>query len=475
MKLNTIQIKDYRSIENITFEIVKLGDKSQTYGLIGVNEAGKSSILKALALKDGIDDKKGPLPRTKDFREGRAIEIIYDYTPNEAEIDELKTNIATQFPELDLSNDSLSKLILKISFIFSNPNQKVVALDIPGLVIEQREAIQEHLKQLVLAKSHKSIFWTAEEKYLITEPINLSQFAEDTSISVPLQNCFSLLEIKSKEDIKSKIMLSLSESTEREQLRDALGNKVTEHINLAWPGHKIKITFDISDGLINFHVHDLNAKGRAKTADQRSDGFGQFVSFLLSVSAQNKNEELINTIVLIDEPETHLHPQAQEDMLEELIKISQNALNNIVFFATHSNYLIDKEDLSRNYRISKLNGETEKEQLRSGTSTYASITYEVFGISSGDYHNELYDLLRDKYAKSENKDLDEVGITEFDNGFFRQQKKLIPEYPFRGKKKEATLPTYIRNAIHYPENRDKDFEKKLKESIDILRNMEEKF
>ncbi len=472
MKLNSIQIKNYRSIDDISFEIIELEDKSYTYGLIGINEAGKSSILKALALKDGLSDKKGPLPRLKDFRDEKSIEIIYFYSPNKTEEAEFKSSINSQLPELDLKTVNLSELILKISFIFNNPTQVVINLEIPNATVAEKEAIQEQLKQAVLDKSHKSLFWTAEDKYLITEPINLSEFASDPNLSIPLWNSFSLIGIKSIEDIRNKIGL-ISESTEREQLRESLGAKVTEHINLAWPGHKIKITFDISDGLINFHIHDLNAKGKAKTTDQRSDGFGQFISFLLSISAQNKNEELLNTVVLIDEPETHLHPQAQEDMLRELIKTTQNNRNNIVFFATHSNYMIDKSDLSRNYRILKPNDATEKEQLKAGNSTYARVTYEVFGISSGDYHNEVYDLLREKYAKSENKDPDLVGIKEFDNGFFRQQKKLKPDYPYKGKKKNTTLPTYVRNAIHYPENRDKDFDGKLKESIELLKSYEQ--
>ena len=48
MILKSITLKNYRSIETIKIEIEMISDGSFTYGLIGVNEAGKSSILKNL-------------------------------------------------------------------------------------------------------------------------------------------------------------------------------------------------------------------------------------------------------------------------------------------------------------------------------------------------------------------------------------------------------------------------------------------
>ena len=54
MKLKSINLKNYRSVEDIIFHIKENNDKSFTYGLIGVNEAGKSSVLKGIALIDNL-------------------------------------------------------------------------------------------------------------------------------------------------------------------------------------------------------------------------------------------------------------------------------------------------------------------------------------------------------------------------------------------------------------------------------------
>lgn len=477
MKITSITIKNYRSIEEISFDIEAVSDGTFTYGLIGVNEAGKSTILKALALKDGLKNEKGEtLPLAKDFRDPtQAIEITYTYLLEKKEQQEAKDYLTANAPSADITDIDLNSIKYVASFEHNAPSQALEAVEVDSINSENEHkvSIEDHLVTYLSERTHKSIFWTAEDRYLISQPINLAQFADTPDdISIPLKNCFALAGIVGQQAIKNKVAL-ITESTEREQLKGDLGEKVSDHINTAWPKHPIKITFDISDGLINFHVHDLDTKGKAKTADQRSDGFRQFVSFLLTVSAQNSNDELSNSMLLLDEPETHLHPQAQEDLLRELVKITQNKRNNVVFFATHSNYMIDKKDLSRNYKVfKKSKKKTEKEKtelMRFGekASTYASVTYDVFEISSTDYHNELYDRLRANYGEENSKDA--VGINEFDNGYFFQTKKLKLEYPVKKEKNKATLPTYIRNCIHYPENQDKDFNKQLTESIELLK------
>lgn len=244
----------------------------------------------------------------------------------------------------------------------------------------------------------------------------------------------------------------LSDSTDKEQLEDILGTEVTSHINSVWPGHPIKITFSIDGGQINFHVKDEGSHAKAKTADQRSDGFKQFVSFLLTVSAENKKEQLSNAILLVDEPETHLHPKAQQYLLSELKEITKADRNNIVFFATHSTFMIDRNDLSRNFRIAKIADETALKRFNNNSATYSEVNFEVFDIYSTDYHNELYAALHAKHKKdfSANKNLWQ--IKEFDATFFHEKHGLEKNKPGKDNPNELTLSSYIRNCIHHSEN-----------------------
>jgi AAA15 family ATPase/GTPase len=461
MKVESINISNYKSIENLILNLTENKDNSYTYSLIGVNEAGKSSILKGIGLFDSPESVK---ISQKDFLDKvKSIYISLTYIIDDNEIEEI-ARILSETKDLDVSNEyEVKKIVYKISYIYND-------IKIPKIEIfliendKEQEVSESHTELINFIKSrlHKIIFWTADEKHLISNPINLQSFANDPSnISIPLRNCFKLEKI---ENIQEKINL-LNDSTEREKLRDILGDTVTKHIKRVWPNHPIQISFDISDGLIYFHVKDENGNGKSKTADQRSDGFKQFISFLLTVSAENMNYDLINTIILLDEPESHLHPTAQEYLLKELTEITKGN-NNIVIFATHSNYMIDKNCLSRNWKVSKPVDITQVEKYDDKQSSYASVNYEVFGISSSDYHNELYDKLRELF--SDTHSIEDLGILKFDEKYFIQEKNLQKEYNFKQEKNRVTLPTYVRNCTHYPSNKTDKFNDQLEESIKYL-------
>ncbi|QQL49728.1 ATP-dependent nuclease [Mucilaginibacter ginkgonis] len=479
MKLISVQILNYRSIKDLTITIDELTDKSYTYGLLGVNEAGKSTLLKALAYNSGLKNEKGELlPLKKDFRDrSKSIQIIFSYRLSKSEVKiakEKHLSSVTSFTSEDSYLEDV-KLIIRHDY---NDRDTLYNYDIDFFRLnassEVKESIEAALTDFVFEKAHDTVFWTPDERFLISKPINLSQFAADpNAVSVPLQNCFALAGMKSPLEIQERIAL-ISESTEREQLKDNLSDAVSAHINAIWKKHPIKITFDISDGQINFHVRDLNSKAIAKTADQRSDGFAQFVSFLLTISAENKTQNLNSTILLIDEPETHLHPRAQIDLLDELITITKNMRNNIVFFATHSNYMADKKDMSRNYKVSKVHDDkdgkevTVIEKFDEKITTYAGATYKVFDIPSSDYHNELYSRLHEAFQERNLEDESRINLKNFDTEFFIKHLALAKNKPWKGKANSCSLPTFVRNGIHHPTSTNVYTDEELRTSIEIM-------
>ncbi|WP_036301488.1 ATP-dependent nuclease [Methylotenera sp. L2L1] len=466
MQLESIQIKNYRSIEDITFDINVLDDGSYTFGLIGVNEAGKSSILKAMSLKDSLVALS-----PKDFNDKtKKIEVLYKYRLSEIDVtedfsalleDDTPPTILTAHPFAP--NDLVG---FKISFLIATPSVPVYEFLYSNKKADLANVIG--VTKSFFEKMHQTVFWTAKGEYLISEAVNLTAFAANPAISIPLKNCFLLAEI---DDIQARVSSISGDSTEKEELEEQLGKAVTEHILAVWPGHPIKITFDIDGELINFHVKDTNVKGKAKTAGQRSDGFKQFISFLLTVSAEDRNDELENCLLLLDEPETHLHPKAQEDFLSELKKITTNKRGNVVIFATHSNYMIDKAKLSRNFKVIKENVSTFIEEINTKNSTFASVNYEVFGIVSSDYHNELYGFLHQKFQDEDQTDDKREKVLVFDTQFLHERNKLPKDKPWKGNLKQATLSTYIRNCIHHPDNGDTYTQSELKSSIESMKRL----
>lgn len=462
MHLKRLKIQNYRSINQLIFDIPQLTDSSKTFGLIGVNEAGKSSILKAVAIKDNA-----LTVTAKDFKNPEQdilIEFEYELDPTEREM------FNKELVDEKVGSYDFIKLLHTVSINSKKPTEKLITTFV---IDEKKGEVEIDENSFDIEDIHKSIFWSADPKYLINQPIPLNNFAANPETSIPLRNCFYLAGIT---DIKLAIDKANSDSADAEDLQTKLGEAVTDHIKSVWHNHPIIITFMIMNGSIYFHIKD-NGKGKAKTAEQRSDGFKQFISFLLTVSAENKNQELENTILLLDEPETHLHPQAQEFLLRELIDLSKNDRNNIVLFATHSNYMIDKEDLGRNYKVTKQKDDaTALTKFESKSSTYASITYHVFDIATSDYHNELYGRAQEIYQNKDIKDKTRGYLLTFDSEVLQKIAGFDLTKPYKGEDNKCTLPTYVRNCIHHPEAgntfNDKELRSSIQSLIDLMSKLE---
>jgi predicted ATP-dependent endonuclease of OLD family len=82
----------------------------------------------------------------------------------------------------------------------------------------------------------------------------------------------------------------------------------------------------------------------------RSQGFKQFVSLLLSISVSSISGDTKNHIILIDEPEVHLHPSGVRWMRDELLEIGKS---NYLFVATHSDFMVDRSTKERHYLLTK--------------------------------------------------------------------------------------------------------------------------
>lgn len=477
MKLTQININNFRCIQSVTFDVEPIDD-GHTYTLLGINESGKSSFLKAISL---IDNGKAEYPEDF-FDDQEPIEISLKYKMTEHEIKDLKEALSEKhhfdkflLQELEIEevkirvlyapNINPAKEILEIlhlkkpSFAFYTYANKTVQRkqkdvadqDDLDLYIFFEDFFEDYFWNL----AHKITFWKSTPEYLLLDEIDLDVFSTSLQkTSVPLFNCFGLAGIK---EIKKEIT-KLKSSVARQNLSDLLSDSVTKHINKVWPEHQISIKFNINNNKLTFLVEDRDVKFKVKTTGQRSDGFRQFISFLLTLSAENLNEKLSNAILLLDEPETHLHPSAQLNLMDELIKLSKNKNNNIVFFATHSNYMIDKEQIDRCFKvIKKKNDTTYLEKILRVYTSYSEVNYEVFGIATSDYHNELYGYLEDV-----NKE--KLHLLPKIKDWFNEKKQQT---------EQVSLSTFIRHSIHHPENKSnkKYTEADLKRSIQTLRSL----
>lgn len=487
MKLQSITIENYRSIEKETLEIEEI-EGDYTYSLIGINESGKSSFLEAVSLKEGLESVS-----LHDFHEeSKPITVSFKYLITDNDRQSLKEKLSGKGVAEELQEEfTIRELCLKTLVDPTEPtgtkknlelilNKDVIHdYTITENVISKKEDksqeslnirsyLEENCIDFFFELSHTVIFWKSEARFLITDPINLDSFIQDQNTSIPLRNCFTLAGIN---DIPTEIGKARNNPADINNLQEKLGDKVTEHIKKIWPDHPVRIRFQMDNTSLTFLIEDEGIKYETKTTAQRSDGFRQFVSFLLTISAQSMTGQLSNTVLLIDEPETYLHPKGQENLRDELIKITKGDKNNICIFATHSNYMIDKNRLDRCYMLIKEGNKRTKLNRIDGTkTTYSEVNYVVFDIPTTDYHNELYGYLQDRENLFSEKEFED----------YLRSKSIKKDKPYIKLSKDGktqnykvTLSTFIRNLIHHPENtKNKYFTRdELIQSIKLLRRL----
>lgn len=499
MILQKIDIRNYKSIESLTIPITTVKN-SYCFTLLGINESGKSSILKGISL---IDSPNVSYPIDY-FDNSKNIEITMQFNVEKWEEEKLKKNIKSSLKandkfinKLKLKNVSITRTIenRKPNETINKERQKngtfenIVEIEkvdslseksewlspiIKGYTIVEDEIVESKDEEIDLCKmmedyfddffwkeSHSTIFWTSSPEYLITKPIELREFIEDPKgTSLPLFNSLKLLGL-SEEKMKSRVE-GLKTAADISNFEDELSDTLTKFIKNKWRKHPIKIKIKVNNHNLSFLVEDEQISYNAKVVSQRSDGFKQLVSFLLTVAAENNNDDFNYKILLLDEPEIHLHPSAQIDLLFELLKVSNSKdYNNIIFYATHSPYMIDRVSLNRSFKVTKKNNEkTEIEKIRINQTTFSEINYEIFDIPTTDYHNELYGLIEERKKSLL------TGLSK-DRIWFNSLKN---------ENENVSSSTYIRHSIHHPENaKNRKYTlQQLRKSINLLRELRKK-
>lgn len=122
-------------------------------------------------------------------------------------------------------------------------------------------------------------------------------------------------------------------------------------------------------------------------------GSGYEMIFSLIYSYYMAIQEDKKMIILIDEPELHLHPKIQEEFVKFLLEISKNAQ---VIITTHSPLLMKQLVYNTNVKTIVLNKDKTIVKMQDRKLPYISVNetnYLAFNLVSEEYHNELYEEL----------------------------------------------------------------------------------
>jgi len=171
----------------------------------------------------------------------------------------------------------------------------------------------------------------------------------------------------------------------------------------------------------------------------------------------------------IDEPETFLHPKAQDKLIDSLNRLADKSQ---VFITTHSPYLLrkfnsDTQQINIFYKNDKGDNKiSDKKQLNLfGTSspTLGEINYVAFEIESVEFHNELYGFLQARAMEEDSGNYHEKNFDQWlvSRGLSKNKRYIRVNSNGTIQNQNKTLPTFIRNIIHHPENTNNEFIKEL--------------
>jgi predicted ATP-dependent endonuclease of OLD family len=454
MKLDRVRIKNFRSIKELT---LKLDPKCRV--LVGINESGKSNILRALSLLD-----KGTVPSSGDIRQS---------LPDETPIDE-----ATIRFYFSLAKDERD-------LIFDSVEKTVACLDNSSKII--KHGTEEYSLDEFVATKNEGVYWVdikenkKQARYFVLSADweitgewkkIIGGIAPEFQLKIngttqPLSQ-FKIVNTKEFSDIPAKYLESLTP----EHVNDVVGEHIALLIANSLPevvfwkySEKNLLPATIPVGAFTGNVNsciplknmfklagcediqkEINAaitgpinafrnlllkvathttkhfkkvwKDYAKvkflleengsnirigieeenywSMEQRSDGFKRFISFLLQISVNAKLGHLKNTLLLVDEPDVNLHISGARYLRDELIKISKE---NYVVYATHSIFMMDTENIGRHVIVSKRNEITDTKDADTSNVVDEEVLNNAVGFTIYDVlqkHNILFEGWRDK-------------------------------------------------------------------------------
>jgi len=222
------------------------------------------------------------------------------------------------------------------------------------------EELSRHLRALVQTALEPHlpnvILWKHSKAYILQGKTEFNEMLEAeglNKISRPLVNLFRIgLKIETIEALKTAITEIRDDRSERRRYEDKLDKRINKYIQSVWEDYdqRIKISLEQERILVQFYDPKCDSASYYEM-QERSQGCQTFISFLLTVGAEAKHGVIRDTVLLLDEPETHLHPSGVRFMLQELIKAANNG--NKVVFATHSIFMIDRDCYNRHVIVTK--------------------------------------------------------------------------------------------------------------------------
>lgn len=483
MKIKSVSIENFRSIRKQSFNSKELSI------FIGNNGTGKTSILEAVNFCLSPQFLSSRIKHT-DFYKGTEEPIIIQLEFDEPFIAKLPDGFTTQSIECDKifleikkrQKATAGKAFSDIVTITHHVVPNTPKTNESGWVKQRKSGNPFKFDERLLSFSQVELENMPRSFYFGKNRERQLQKGYNSSISSVFDdfNWRFLKAIKDEEMQPEEEKFSYKKDTlEKEiitKVNDA-AKKSIEALNKKLKNFEVDgVDVSFIDGGAPFDSAFLSQK--LEKLDLPISNLGSGVEMIISLLFLETLASLSKTqiIVLIDEPELHLHPHLQGKFVQYLIDFSKT---NQVFLSTHSPYFF--KNCLNNNQIELLIAKKENELVAiENTSnkfglfpwspSWGEINYSAYDLPTIEFHNELYGYIQEKEKKYRIEDIESFfvqrGIQKTRKWIKSNAGVAMPPY-------DITLISYIRNSIHHPENANNDTfsEQELREAIDTLINL----
>lgn len=343
MKLSSISITNFRSITSV--EKIPL----ENYCVIfGKNNEGKTNVLNAINLAMST--------LNLDYNDLLPYSVYREFSDH-------KYNFERDYPVSLQSSDQLYPTVLVLEFSFDSGDiakfKNVVGLSNNGSLSIEISYNQDNKHTIrVLGKRGKgATSYKAKLKIIINFLIANIVFQYIPAIRTEedsLQILSSLVnqELKSLDEDADYIEAMKVVHKKQTQLMDGLNEKISEIVKVFLPD-LVRTEIELNDSQrkirrsFDFYVDD----GTRTNLTYKGDGIKSLITLALLNSSSRKN---VSRIIAIEEPESHLHPEAIHQINSVIQQISETSQ---VIITTHNGVFANRLNISSNILINNGLGE----------------------------------------------------------------------------------------------------------------------
>jgi predicted ATP-dependent endonuclease of OLD family len=459
MKVSYFTIKNFRGIESL--ENIELKDFSV---IIGDNGTSKTAVLEAINFALSPSFLSGRI-KLSDFHKGveQPIEIILTFDePFKAE---LPDGYQTQTIECD-------KVYLRIKKRERATPGKAFSdmVVVEHFVVPNFPPIKDKRWEITRKNGSKFKFDIRHLSFPVDTNLLPRSYYFGKNREKQIQKGFNSSITSVYDDFNWRFAKKIRNEPETDyyERKRAFENEIIKRVDI----NAIEKTFELLNSKLSiFNISPVNISFFESNTPFDSAFLNQIINNIeLPVSKLGSGIEMIislmfletlaslskdNIIILIDEPELHLHPKMQIKFVEYLKSVSNNIQ---IILNTHSPYFYKNCLANPNIELListmdndkiKLTNTSDNFGLFPWSPSWGEINYFAFSLPTVEFHNELYGYIQESqklYIERNIENYFEQNGIKKDRQWIRLQKgSQQPPY-------DVTLMTYIRNKIHHPEN-----------------------